>query len=89
MKYFLLGLLFSYLCLPIIQNITSLIDTQTEYFIYKISAKTEKIKEDMAQPIEEQQTPIGFCLSPIEEYEQQKEEGDEEDYEYRKKTKRH
>ncbi len=78
MSYFIFGILLIYLFLPALENISSILNTATQYILYKISKKTYDIKLQMQQSIPEEKSsnyPIGFATQAIGfQYEQPEEE---------------
>lgn len=43
--YFILGIVFIYIFIPIIDNLLTIFSTWTEYISYKLAAKVYKIKQ--------------------------------------------
>lgn len=83
--YFILGALFVYLGLPLMQNLLSIIQAMSEYVVYIFAGKVYKIKKQiMPQGQQQEQTsnPIGFVYTDAigtqveshEEYSQDEEE---------------
>lgn len=69
--YFLLGIVFIYIFIPIIDGFLSIFSTWTEYVNYKMVAKVMEIKkkyniEGESEEAEEASNPIGFvCTEAI------------------------
>ena len=81
--YFLLGIVFIYIFIPIIDGFLSIFSTWTEYVNYKMVAKVMEIKKkyniEVEGEEEEELNPIGFVCTetmeiPNEEPEQQEED---------------
>ena len=67
--YFILGALFIYLGLPLMQNFLSIVQAWTQLKVYKYAAKVYQIKKQLHiedQQDEEHSHPIGFvCTQAI------------------------
>lgn len=79
MKKFIFGILFSYLILPFVQCLSSLISNETQLLNHKIARKTYKIKKEMGILQQENIDPIatqaiGFTIEDPEQYEQEEED---------------
>lgn len=82
--YFILGMLFIYIFIPLVDNLLSIISTQTQYINFKYAAKCVKLKKEYGIEVEEEEqssNPIGFvftdAIGTSEEPEVQTEEEDE------------
>ena len=84
MLNFILGLLFAYLILPLIQCITSAANIKTQEYSYIVSERVaniqKKIQETVQQQGEEQETkyPMGFQSTSAVGFEVNDEEQDQE-----------
>ena len=93
MEEFLLGLLFAFLFLPIIQDLTSILQSYVDLLISKNNLKIYEIQEEIEKikPEQEEKLPIGF-YPPIEEepiiYEEEEEDDDNEFGKKKTKTSR-
>ena len=78
MKKFILGILFSYLGIPIMQCISSIISNKTQLINYKIAKQVYDIKKEMDLQQEEQPSistqAIGFNVEDPQQYIEQEEE---------------
>lgn len=68
MIYFLFGILFAYLVLPLIENVSTIFTQLTELICMKIASKTFKIKKSLEEEPEHNSQVIGFQYTPQEEY---------------------
>lgn len=83
--YFILGIVFIYVIIPIVDNLLTIFSTWTEYISYIYAAKVFKIKQELNIEEEEEEqhhNPIGFATDAIgfsteEDYETQEEEQDD------------
>lgn len=66
--YFILGIVFIYIFIPIIDNLLTIFSTWTEYISYKLAAKVYKIKQQLNisnEQEEEKSNPIGFTTDCV------------------------
>ena len=67
--YFILGIVFIYIFIPIVDNLLTVFSTFTEYLCYKFALKIYKIKKELniTDDEEEEKTinPIGFSTDCI------------------------
>lgn len=78
MKKFILGILFSYLGIPIMQCLSSILSNKTQLINYKIAKQVYDLKKEM-NLLQEQQEPIatqaiGFNIEDPQQYIEQEEE---------------
>ena len=77
--YFISGIIFISLIIPLIENIVSILSTITEYVTYIYAAKIFKIKQQLNLDQEEQhKNPIGFQTEAIGFYHSQEQTEEEE-----------
>ena len=88
MIYFILGILFSYLVLPLIQNIISIANIKTQEYSYIVSERVAKIQKNIQSlNLEEQQEedpdklPFGFQSTSAVGFEIDNEQIQEGEYE--------
>ncbi len=81
--YFILGILFISIGIPLIDNLMSILSTHTELIAYKVAFKIYKIKKEMKIDDDDQEEqkkhPMGFQTSVVgydieEPYQEQEEE---------------
>ena len=65
--YFVLGILFITLGVPILQALSSIVSAWSEYIVYLFAFKIFGLKKEMGQEEEEEDesNPIGFSVSAI------------------------
>lgn len=66
--YFILGIVFIYVFIPIVDNLLTIFSTWTEYISYIYAAKVYKIKQELNMQQEEEEeshNPIGFATEAI------------------------
>lgn len=66
--YFIFGIVFIYIFIPIIDNLLTIFSTWTEYISYKFAAKVYKIKQELNiqdDSDEDKSNPIGFATDCI------------------------
>lgn len=66
--YFILGIVFIYIFIPVIDNLLTIFSTWAEYISYKFAAKVYKIKQQLnitEDQEEEKSNPIGFATDCI------------------------
>ena len=64
--YFILGIVFIYIFIPIVDNLLTIFSTWAEYISYKFAAKVYKIKQQLNvsnEQEEEESNPIGFATT--------------------------
>ena len=85
--YFILGALFTFVCLPVLQSLISIISSWAEYVVYTYALKIANIKNKIQNEIqstedqeEDNTIPIGFqntdCVGYSVDIEQEQEEDD-------------
>ena len=82
--YFILGVVFIYIFIPIIDNLLTVFSTFTEYLCYKFALKIYEIKKELNITDEEEDekssNPIGFSTECI-GFQMEKTLGDEQEEE--------
>lgn len=65
--YFILGIVFIYIFIPIVDNLLGIISTWAQYTSFKFAAKCVKLKKqygiEVEQQEEESENPIGFVYT--------------------------
>lgn len=82
--YFILGIVFIYIFIPIIDNLLAILSTLTEYINYKIAVKVYELKKkyniEVDDDEEENSNPIGFvCTEMLELPDTDEEDEDNEE----------
>ncbi len=80
--YFILGILFIFVCIPLLQNFLSIVESLTQYIVYIFALKIYNIKKQYTQEQqqgEEEKIPMGFHTEAIGFIAEPEEEEEQED----------